>query len=122
MRPSRETYDPAWAVALFRDKLDPSDPERETILLNLENCREVVGYCDCGCGDPYFIDPESADWKPARTPVCMTGTKAVILDVMSNLRIGSIETLDLEALAASHGSADSVEPKAGPDAAPGGRS
>lgn len=97
MKPSRKTHDPAGAVALFRGKLDPSNPERGTIPRNLENSRKAVRYRDCGCGSPCLPNPESADWKPARDPVCKAGPTAVMLDVMSDLRIGSIGNLDLGA-------------------------
>lgn len=130
MKPAKVPYDPEWAVSLFRSKLDPADPETAIILENLGKCREVVGFCDCGCGAPYFIDPDGADWSPTSNPCCMQGSVAVILDVMSDLRIGAIETLDLEALSRQQGGPGtaspavrpSYRPPGEPDDLPGGRS
>lgn len=98
MIPAREPYDPTWAVKAFRNRRFPIQEPEETILKNLEKCKEVVGYCDCGCGDPYFIDPDSDEWNSMTTLLCMIGTKAVILDVLTDLRVGAIETFDLDAL------------------------
>lgn len=81
-------YDPTWLVELANIQI----AEEKQIIESLKLCTTVVGFCGCGCGDPYFIDPESKDWDFDYNAVLERedGTD-IILDIMKDKRVGSIE-------------------------------
>jgi hypothetical protein len=85
------TYDPTWVVELFQEQLNLELPEGRLILENLKRCTEPVSYCSCGCGDPYFIVPKSPAWKFRGNITAYKDHTLVILDLMEDFSIGSIE-------------------------------
>jgi hypothetical protein len=93
MNKSKNNYDPTWVVDLFEKKLNPENSEAMQILGNLRHCTKPVCYCSCGCGDPFFIDPKGKDWKLKEniTAYDRESEILVILDIMEDLSIGSIE-------------------------------
>src|SRR5437667_3009920 len=81
-------YNPLWVVKLAEAQI----PEETKLIEALKNCTSVIGFCSCGCGDPYFIDPESEDWKFKENIILEREDGIdIILDVMKDFRIGAIE-------------------------------
>ncbi|MDH3975423.1 MAG: hypothetical protein OEV42_14180 [Deltaproteobacteria bacterium] len=81
-------YDPAWLIKLAEKQI----PEETEIIASLKSCTTIVGFCECGCGDPYFIEPDSSDWDFDYNKILEREDGIdIILDVMRNKRIGSIE-------------------------------
>jgi hypothetical protein len=83
-------YDPTWLVELAKEQI----PEETDIIDSLKLCTTIIGFCPCGCGAPYFLDPESDDWelqedislfKPGRW-----GGTTIFISVSTNKRIASI--------------------------------
>lgn len=83
-------YDPTWLVELVRAQM----PEDTSLLTALAKCVRKVGECRCGCGDPYFVDPDSAQWEPGRCIVVrrMDGT-TIIIDVSGLARSGQLRSV-----------------------------
>lgn len=81
-------YDPTWLVELAKIQL----PEKFELIASLKLCETIVGFCECGCGDPYFIDPKSDEWD---FDYCEELEREdgidIILDIMKDRRVGSIE-------------------------------
>jgi hypothetical protein len=88
------TFDPAWIVELFTDTLPADFPHRDTILDSLSKCTHPVRYCSCGCGSPYFIDTKGPEWKFRTNVWAYKDHTQVILDIMDNWTVGSIEFLE----------------------------
>ena len=88
-------FDPSEAIKAFRGSCDPDDPDDEldAILASLAKCSQPVGYCNCGCGDPYFVHPESPDWKNGKGMSAYVGDDLWALDIMTDGRIGFIENI-----------------------------
>jgi hypothetical protein len=86
-----ETYDPTWVLELFRERLDPGCHEACLILESLALCTHPVCRCSCGCGDPYFVDPKSPAWKFRTNVTAYRDHTLVILDIMEDWSVGSIE-------------------------------
>ncbi len=85
------TYDPSFILKLFRAKLNSESVEARKVLESLATCTHPVAYCTCGCGDPYFVDPKSADWK-FMTNLSLWHAKTVyVLDIMEDWTVGAIE-------------------------------
>jgi hypothetical protein len=81
-------YDPTWLVELAEKQI----PDEKQVIESLKLCTTVVGFCDCGCGDPYFIDPESKDLEFDYNEVLEREDGiCIILDIMKDKRVGSIE-------------------------------
>jgi hypothetical protein len=81
-------YDSSWLVELAERQL----PEKPEIIEALKRCTSAVGFCGCGCGDPYFIDPESEEWDFLYNETLVRGDGIeIILDVMKSGRIGFVE-------------------------------
>lgn len=81
-------YDPTWLVELAIKQI----PNEKEIIDSLKLCTTVVGFCSCGCGDPYFIDPNSKDWDFDFNEVLEREDGIdIILDIMKDKKIGSIE-------------------------------
>ena len=81
-------YDPAWLIELAKKQI----PNEAEIIDSLKSCTTIVGFCGCGCGDPYFIDPDSEDWSfDYNVELQREDGVDIILDIMKNKRIGSIE-------------------------------
>jgi hypothetical protein len=93
MGDSGHTFDPSWIVNLFDKKLNHDCPEAMHVLESLRQSTHPVCYCSCGCGDPYFIDPKSSDWKflTNLTAYDSENQTLVILDIMEDWSVGSIE-------------------------------
>jgi hypothetical protein len=81
-------YDPAWLIELANKQI----PNETEIIASLKSCTTVIGFCDCGCGDPYFLDPDSDSWDfDYCEELIREDGIDIILDVMKDKRIGSIE-------------------------------
>jgi hypothetical protein len=80
-------YDPTWLVEAARSQI----PDRPDIIESLKKSTTIVGFCPCGCGQPYFIDPRSRDWDFEENVILQAGGKSVVLDVMGDGRVGSVE-------------------------------
>jgi len=93
MGKTEESFDPSWIVDLFDKKLNHDCPEAMHALESLRHCTHPVAYCSCGCGDPYFVAPNSPDWKflTNLTAYDRESHILVILDIMADWRVGSIE-------------------------------
>lgn len=90
---AEDSFDPSWIVDLFDKKLNHDCPEAMHVLESLRQCTHPVTYCRCGCGDPYFVDPDSPDWK-FLTNVTAYDREShilIILDIMADWTVGSIE-------------------------------
>jgi hypothetical protein len=88
MKPKTGPYDPGWVVELAKEQR-PADAE---LVQGLARCTMMVGECDCGCGDPCFVNPASRDWKVKRCVELMRADGvSVIVDVLEDGRVGSIE-------------------------------
>jgi len=62
------------------------------IIENLKKCTMVIGFCGCGCGDPYFIDPNSKEWNCDYSEVLEREDGVdIIIDIMRDKTIGRIE-------------------------------
>jgi hypothetical protein len=82
------SYDPTWLIELAKKQI----PNEKEIIESLKSCTTVVGFCGCGCGDPYFIDPESKDWDfDYNEELEKEDGIDIILDIMKDKRVGSIE-------------------------------
>src|SRR3989339_44226 len=46
-----QLYNPSWIVKLAEKQI----PEKSDIIKILKKCTKVYAYCECGCGDPYFV-------------------------------------------------------------------
>jgi hypothetical protein len=80
-----------WIVQLFEKELDLSEEGNRRIIESLKKCTHPVCYCRCGCGDPYFINPKGPDWKFRTNVVAYSGVDLVVLDIMQDWSVGSIE-------------------------------
>lgn len=81
-------YDPTWVVNLAEEQI----PEETEIIENLKKCTTILGFCNCGCGSPYFIDPDSHEWDFDYCEVLeRKNNYEIVLDIMRDKRIGSIE-------------------------------
>lgn len=82
-------YDPTWLVELAKKQI----PDKLKIIESLKLCTTIIGFCNCGCGDPYFIDPKSKEWEfdTDETLEREDGVD-IILNVMRDKRVGAIET------------------------------
>lgn len=52
-------YDPTWVVQLAEKVI----PEEKEIIEALKGCITIVGFCKCGCGHMYFVNPGSKEWN-----------------------------------------------------------
>ncbi len=81
-------YDPSWVVKLAEEQI----PEEVEVIENLKKCTTIIGYCDCGCGSPYFIDPKSEKWNFDYNKILEKDSNGnIILDIMRDKKIGSFE-------------------------------
>lgn len=81
-------YDPTWLIELAKKQI----PDEIDIIDSMKLCTSVVGFCGCGCGDPYFIDPESEDWDFDYNKVLEREDGIdIVLDIMKDKRIGRVE-------------------------------
>jgi hypothetical protein len=81
-------YDSNWLIELAKKQI----PNEKKIINSLKLCTTIVGFCGCGCGDPYFIDLESDDWDFDYNKVLKREDGIdIILDIMKDKRVGSIE-------------------------------
>lgn len=81
-------YDPSWIVKLAENQY----PDDENLIEALKKCKIVVGFCECGCGDPYFIDPNSKEWDfDDNLELLREDDIPIILDIMKDGRVGSLE-------------------------------
>lgn len=88
-----EKYDPSWLVQLASEQR----PEEEELLQALKRCTSKVGECECGCGDPFFVDPHSAEWKPAyHIELQRADGVPVIVTILCDGRVGSVEVGEWE--------------------------
>jgi hypothetical protein len=88
MIPAGKPYDPEWVLQLARDQR-PYDAQ---LLRGLKACTRVIGTCQCGCGDPYFVDPASKEWVHKRCVELVRGDGvSIIVDVLADGRVGHIE-------------------------------
>jgi len=88
------SFDPSWVVELYRERLPDDYPEKKTLLDNLKLCTKPINFCSCGCGSPYFIEPKTPQWKFRCNISAYKDHTQVILDIMDDWSIGSIEILD----------------------------
>lgn len=84
-------YDPTWLIELAKEQI----PEETDFINSLKSCTTIVGFCPCGCGAPFFIDPESIDWDPIPREAITLYKKDrwdthIILTPMTDGRIGSL--------------------------------
>lgn len=86
-------FDPGFIHGLFRKKLNPECAEARMVLDSLERCTRPVAYCSCGCGNPYFVDPEGPDWKFRTNLSVWCDRTLYVLDVMEDWTVGGIEIL-----------------------------
>jgi len=88
MLAERKQYDPEWLVNLARAQR----PEDRELIQALQKCTQTIGTCPCGCGDPYFVDPSSDEWKLKRTVELFDERGySVLVDILADGRVGSIE-------------------------------
>jgi hypothetical protein len=86
-------YDPTWIVELAKKQI----PEETEIINSLKLCTTVIGFCPCGCGEPYFIDPASKDWNVADNIELNKEDRwetGIFVTVMTDGRIGTIVKVD----------------------------
>ncbi len=80
-------YDPTHLVNLAEEQI-PDDIE---IIKSLKNSTTILGFCPCGCGQPFFIDPRSAVWSKVEHITLLSPHETVVLHVVLGKRVGSIE-------------------------------
>jgi len=80
-------YDPTWLVEAAEKQV----PGERQVIESLKKSTTIIGFCPCGCGQPYFIDPRSGDWDFEENVVLQADGKSVVLDVMGDGRVGSVE-------------------------------
>ena len=72
----------------------PKRTDKTDIINSLKLCITVVGFCNCGCGALYFIDPQSSDWSVEDNIVLDKEDhwgRGIILTVITGRRIGRLE-------------------------------
>jgi hypothetical protein len=85
-------YDPAWVVRLAKAQY----PDDEWLHASLAACTSVAGYCDCGCGTPYFVhltpdgQGEESDFG-MRIFLERDGGAVVTVDFLPDGRVACIE-------------------------------
>lgn len=106
--PKSMPYDPQWVLDLARSQR-PTDVALHEAL---KRATRTVGLCACGCGSPYFVDPNSPEWRHGYVVVLeaeektesiteiakngtvlgtRTGGKDVVIEVQKDGTIGDIE-------------------------------
>jgi len=88
------SYDPTWLVELAEKQIS----QKTDIINSLRLCTTVIGFCNCGCGRLYFVDPISDDWDFHQV-IKLTGENTpwwieneIVLTIMKDQRIGAIKT------------------------------
>ncbi len=89
---SEVAYDPTWVVELARQQY----PEDEKLHQALAACTNIVRYCDCGCGTPYFVDlrPENPGEESdfgLRVTLEREDAPPVVIDLLPDGRVACIE-------------------------------
>jgi hypothetical protein len=90
---SGESYDPTWLVDLAKEQY-PDWPELATAL---SVCTTAVFYCCEDCQQkkaPHFIDPHSPKWKFKSCIRLESDMGTLVLDLLEDGSIGSLEYLD----------------------------
>lgn len=87
-------FDPSWVVELFSETIPADFPNKKNIIDSLSTCTKPVRFCACGCGSPYFIEPKTPQWKFRGNIWAYKDHTEVILDIMDDWTVGSIEFLD----------------------------
>lgn len=80
-------YDPTWLVEAAEKQI----PGERQIIESLKKSTVIVGFCPCGCGKRYFIDPGSKTWDFGKNVTLQGDGKSAVLDVMRDGRVGSVE-------------------------------
>ncbi len=80
-------YDPTWLVEAAEKQI----PEEQRIIESLKESTTIIGFCPCGCGKAYFIDPKSKSWDFDRSVTLQSNGKSAVLDVMRDGRVGAVE-------------------------------
>ena len=80
-------YDPTWLVEAARQQF----PDEREIIESLKRSTTIIGFCPCGCGKSYFIDPRSKAWDFDRSITLQADGKYAVLDVMKDGRVGAVE-------------------------------
>ena len=80
-------FDSSSLVQLAKSQI----PDRPEITRALEDAKTILGFCPCGCGQPYFVDSRSPRWHKIEDIVLHDGGKSIILHVVDGGKIGSIE-------------------------------
>lgn len=80
-------YDPTWLVEAAEKQI----PGERQIIESLKKSTMIVGFCPCGCGKAYFIDPNSKAWDFGKNVALESDGKSAVLDVMRDGRVGAVE-------------------------------
>jgi len=89
VEPVDRAYSPFWLLDLARSQR----PQDDALIAALAACTRVVGECDCGCGDPYFVDPAEWGGPPGRTvELRRADGVTVLVDMLGDERVGHVET------------------------------
>ncbi len=80
-------YDPAWLVEAAEKQI----PDERQIIESLKKSTTIIGFCPCGCGKAYFIDPNSKAWDLGKSVTLQGNGKTAVLDVMKDGRVGAVE-------------------------------
>ncbi len=88
MKPANRAYSPFWLLELARSQR----PRDGALIAALARCTRVVGECDCGCRDPYFVEPAEWGGPPARSvELHRADGDAVLVDMLRDGRVGYVE-------------------------------
>jgi len=82
----KTSYNPEWIVELAKKQI----PNQKKVIESLKRCTKIVKFCNCGCGDPYFVKPDEWDFDHNEVLVRDDGVE-VILDIMKDNKVGAIE-------------------------------
>jgi hypothetical protein len=80
-------YDPTWLVEAAKKQV----PDEREIIESLKRSTTIIGFCPCGCGKSYFIDPRSKAWDFDRSITLQADGKSAVLDIMKDGRVESVE-------------------------------
>ena len=66
-------------------------PEENQIIESLRKITTILGFCPCGCGQPYFLDTRSRDCDFGENITLVGDGKTIILTVTKDKRVASIK-------------------------------
>ncbi len=80
-------FDATWLIEAAEMQI----PDERQIIESLKKSTTIIGFCPCGCGKTYFIDPNSKAWDVGRNVPLQGDGKSAVLDVMKDGRVGAVE-------------------------------